>query len=506
MKHPIADTKLMDFIQNHHITHLSDDTRTVDADGVLFVMPQANLAARLLSMTTKPRAIISLVDIDENTKHALGVPFFAVNDDDFNAAINALLCQIYGDDVLPRVMAVTGTNGKTSIAQLTAQICHFSGMAAAVMGTAGNGIWGDLTPATHTTPSRLMVQDFCHRVKSSAQVVALEASSHGLDQGRLNATRVHTAVFSNLTHDHLDYHGDMNGYFNAKARLFHKFSPKFAIINADDPWGQKLAPTLVSDGAFMGDGAVWRYGTQDDLDIYWQNVRLHADGARFDLYTPMGHIKVNSPLLGEFNVANMAASIASALSLGVDIAKIEQIIPKLHGARGRMQVVRGAGRCAVVDYAHTPDAVNKALMGLRAHFDGKIWAVLGAGGERDKAKRTLMAQAALMADKVILTSDNPRSENPDDIIADMAVGLDVVDLDGADGQAKGSQAQSARVLKITDRACAIRYAIAHADVRDVVAILGKGHEDYQEINGVRHAFDDAAHARLAWERFGDGDG
>lgn len=383
---------------------------------------------------------------------------------------------------LPKVLAVTGTNGKTTISQLTTQLSELLGRSAGIMGTAGNGRIGHLTPSTHTTSDVLTVHRFLYQMAGEGvQVVALEASSHGLDQHRLASVPVQVAIFSNLSRDHLDYHHDMAEYGRAKARLFDKayfHTLTHAVVNIDDEFGQRLADELTTQ-----DIVVWTYSITDkQADFFAQDIQLGLDGASFTLVSPLGVQPLHSPLLGRFNVANLLASIAGFLALYPNqFHDLNAVVRQLQGARGRMERVQisqsSALPCVIVDYAHTPDALTQALQSLRGHCQGKLWVVFGCGGDRDKGKRPLMTQAALVdADEVILTADNPRSEEPMSILADMQNGI--------------TPAQHCRVHIEPDRHLAITHALSHAMPNDIVLIAGKGHETYQEIQGVRYDFDD----------------
>lgn len=379
---------------------------------------------------------------------------------------------------LPKVAAVTGTNGKTTISQLLAQLCQGAGKSSAIMGTAGNGRLGHLTQATHTTGDALAVQQFLMRMASeSVEVLALEASSHGLDQQRLQGVPVKVAIYTNLSRDHLDYHADMAEYAAAKAKLFDRSefdTLTHAIINIDDEFAPLMLETAAASGL-----EVWTYSLRPDAQASFvaRQIQPSLDGASVEIDSAFGCIWVESPLLGRFNVANLLAAVAGAIALGVDIKQMPELVKSLQGASGRMQRVEAKEGCFIVDYAHTPDALQQVMSSLKAHCGGKLWAVFGCGGDRDAGKRPLMAQAGLaVADQVILTSDNPRSEDPVAILKDMQAGMD--------------ERQRQRTQIEPDRRQAIMFAVQHAAANDIVVIAGKGHETYQEIKGVRHDFDD----------------
>lgn len=387
------------------------------------------------------------------------------------------------DPVPPlRGIAVTGTNGKTTISRLIAELISSQGRGCAVMGTTGNGILPNLTPSTHTTLDALQLQHALHDyAKQGAGFVALEASSHGLEQGRLNGCALEIAVYSNLSRDHLDYHGTLQAYAEAKALLFKFASLKTVVINLDDAH----APIMLDAArANPSQPEILTYSlTQKTADYHIDDLQYRLSGASFTLMAPNGQYPVQSPLLGHFNVENLLASLIAAESAGFALADLVRFVPQLQGAPGRMQVIQDGERLFVVDYAHTPDALVQVLTTLKRHVTGKLWAVFGCGGDRDRGKRPLMTQAALEhANPVLLTSDNPRTENPEQIFTDMKQGIDFT---------------AHEMHEIHDRREAIKFAVAQAQPGDIVVIAGKGHENYQEIDGVRHWFDDVVEVQSA---------
>ncbi|WP_352310737.1 UDP-N-acetylmuramoyl-L-alanyl-D-glutamate--2,6-diaminopimelate ligase [Psychrobacter sp. W2-37-MNA-CIBAN-0211] len=400
---------------------------------------------------------------------------------------------------LPAVVAVTGTNGKTTISQLVAQLTQLTGMSSAVMGTAGNGRLGALVQASHTTGDALAVQQFLYQMGSeNAELLALEASSHGLDQQRLQGMPVSVAIYTNLSRDHLDYHADMAEYAAAKARLFDKAhfpDLTHAIINIDDEHAQ-----VMLDTAHASELTVWTYSLDASKTATFiaAKIKPSLQGVEISLHTDFGDGKINnldivSPLLGRFNVANLLAAMAAAVAIGaksnVGIERIATAVAQLQGAVGRMQRVPSNDGCFIVDYAHTPDALSQVLASLKTHCKGQLWAVFGCGGDRDAGKRPLMAQAGLAgADQVILTADNPRTEDPQVILQDMQAGM--------------SAEQYQRTHIEPARQTAIEYAVNQAAADDIVVIAGKGHETYQEINNVRYDFDDSVILQHALEHAG----
>lgn len=380
-----------------------------------------------------------------------------------------------------RVLAVTGTNGKTTISRLIAELIMLQGKKCAVMGTTGNGILPNLEASSHTTLDALQLQNALHAyAQNAAEFASIEASSHGLEQGRLNGCEIEIAAYSNLSRDHLDYHGTLEAYAEAKSRLFAFESLKVAVINLDDAHADVM---IQAAKANPSQPKVLTYSLSQAADYQVTGIAYSISGAEFKLQTSQGTFAVHSPLLGHFNIENLVASLIVAEQAGFDLAHLIATVPALKGAPGRMQVIRDDERLFVVDYAHTPDALTQVLVTLKRHVSQNLWAVFGCGGDRDRGKRPLMTQAALAgSDIAVLTSDNPRTEDPAQIFADMKEGIDF--------SAKSYH-------EIHDRREAIKYAVQHAKAGDIVVIAGKGHENYQEIDGVRHWFDDVVEVQAA---------
>ena len=376
-------------------------------------------------------------------------------------------------------VGVTGTNGKTSTVQLLAQAWTLRGQKAGTVGTLGAGLWPKIVPTGFTTPLVLRMHALLAELRDEgAQAVAMEVSSHALDQGRVDGVHFDVGVFTNLTRDHLDYHGDMASYGAAKARLFDWPGLRAAAVNLDDAFGRELFDAVggkVRAVGFSSRGAAGASVRADD-------VQLDGSGIRFMLDAGGQAHPVRSPLLGRFNVDNLLGVAATLFALGMAPALVAETLSQLAPVDGRMNRLGGEGGLplVVIDYAHTPDALEQALASLRAHTAGALTCVFGCGGERDRGKRPQMAAIAeRLADRVIVTDDNPRNEDGDVIVADIVEGF----------------ADSTRVLVQRDRAAAIAQALANAGADDVVLVAGKGHEPYQEIAGIRHAFDDTAVAR-----------
>ncbi|MBN8224701.1 MAG: UDP-N-acetylmuramoyl-L-alanyl-D-glutamate--2,6-diaminopimelate ligase [Xanthomonadales bacterium] len=376
------------------------------------------------------------------------------------------------------MVGVTGTNGKTSTVQLLAQAWHLRGTASGSIGTLGAGRYGAVQPTGFTTPLVLRMHALLAGLRDDGvRAVAMEVSSHALDQGRVDGVHYDVAVFTNLTRDHLDYHGDMASYGGAKARLFVRPGLKAAVLNLDDAFGRTLHGSL---GAKLEVVGVSSRG-QPAAAVRAEALRLDNRGIGFDLVVDGRPHPVRSPLLGRFNVDNLLAVAGVLHALGEDPATIAGTLSQLQPVPGRMNRLGGDGTLplVVIDYAHTPDALAQALTSLRAHAAAKLVCVFGCGGERDRGKRPQMAQIAeAEADVVIVTDDNPRGEDGDAIVADIMAGF----------------AAPPAVTVERDRAAAIARAIGQAGADDIVLVAGKGHEPYQDVAGVRHPFDDTVAA------------
>lgn len=395
--------------------------------------------------------------------------------------LGAIAARFFGDPSRRlRVTGVTGTNGKTSIVQLLARALAALGLRSATIGTLGAGLHDAIDAGERTTPDAISQQRLLARfLEQGASDVAMEVSSHALEQGRVNGVHFRLAVFSNLTRDHLDYHGDMAAYAAAKRRLFHMPGLSTAVINIDDAYGRELSANLP-----VGVDCI-RYAVDvEHAEVRALDIDMHASGLRFVLRTPWGERRVESKLLGRFNVSNLLAVAAALGVLGHGFAETVAALATLEPVPGRMSRLGGRANqpLVVVDYAHTPDALEQALTSLRAHCDGALVCVFGCGGERDSGKRAQMAKIAeRLADRIIVTDDNPRGENGNAIIAAIMAGFD----------------HAGSVIIERDRSRAIHQAIREAGANDIVLIAGKGHEPYQEVAGIRHPFDDLDVAQRA---------
>jgi UDP-N-acetylmuramoyl-L-alanyl-D-glutamate--2,6-diaminopimelate ligase len=415
--------------------------------------------------------------------------------DDLRSLAGHIAHEVYGrpSETL-WTMGITGTNGKTSCSHWLAQACSACGARTALVGTLGTGFPGKLDAGVNTTPDAILLHRSLARLRDEgAQGVAMEVTSIGLDQGRVNGVAFGAALFTNLSRDHLDYHGDMEGYARAKQRLFETPGLRHAVLNLDDVQGARLArvlagPSLNRAGYSCFADVAARAGLEHFAEAH--AIDVSPKGIAFDVKTSWGEARIASALLGRFNVSNLLGVLTTMLVSGVPLECAAASLADLRPVVGRMQKLGGGGKpLVVVDYAHSPDALEKALGVLKdiaRAGGGRLIAVFGCGGDRDRGKRPLMGTVASRhADAVVITSDNPRGEDPSAIIDEINAGV------------------TSACEVIEDRREAIAYAIAAAGPSDVVLLAGKGHETYQEVAGRRLPFSDALEAERAlagWSR------
>ena len=431
--------------------------RGTQVDGHQFISKAVELGAKAILCETLPD---SLAD---------GVTYVQVTSTE--DAVGPVATQFYGDPTSKlKLVGVTGTNGKTTIATLLYNMFRKFGHKCGLLSTVCNYIEEEAIPATHTTPDPIELNELLGRMaEAGCEYVFMECSSHAIAQKRIGGLKFAGGLFTNLTRDHLDYHKTVENYRDAKKAFFDGLSKDaFAITNADDKNGMFMVQNTKAD--------VKTYSIRQMADFRARIVECHFEG----MYLEIDGREVGVQFIGKFNVSNLLCVYGAAVMLGKQPEEILVVMSTLKSVNGRLDPIRSPeGYTAVVDYAHTPDALDNVLNAIHEVLDGKgkVITVCGAGGNRDKGKRPLMAQEAVkQSDRVIITSDNPRFEEPQDIINDMLAGL--------------NQKQLKKVISIADRREAIRTACMMAEKGDVILIAGKGHEDYQEIKGVKHHFDD----------------
>jgi UDP-N-acetylmuramoyl-L-alanyl-D-glutamate--2,6-diaminopimelate ligase len=380
------------------------------------------------------------------------------------------------------VTGITGTNGKTTTAWLASQALSHLGCKAGYMGTLGFGLGDELEASALTTPGVIAVHRRLRKLANAgAAAVVMEVSSHGLDQGRIDAVRVKTAAFTNLTRDHLDYHGDLSAYRDAKAKLFAFPSIEHAVINIGDPYGAEIARSLRGRAQVIGVALIDRVPVSDTPALMVEVIESNADGLLLHFSGAYGTAEMHSSLWGRFNAENLLVAAGILLAQGYGLQQAIGALAGCESPPGRMQVVRSSDALplVVVDFAHTPDALAKALEVLREHCSGTVSVVFGCGGERDKGKRGEMGSVAKqLADRVIVTDDNPRNEDPDAIVEEILAGI----------------VEQANVMVVRDRALAIATAVEAAGSGDAILVAGKGSENYQLIEGQSVPFSDVAQA------------
>ncbi|MCB9696937.1 MAG: UDP-N-acetylmuramoyl-L-alanyl-D-glutamate--2,6-diaminopimelate ligase [Alphaproteobacteria bacterium] len=453
---------------DHEIRSVTRDSRAAGSD-VVFV---AVRGATVDGHDFVPGLACAAVVTDHEVDAAPGVTVVTVPDT--KVALAALASALHGHpSTAMRVVGVTGTNGKTTVCTVVEQALRALDHKVGRVGTTGNTIDGVPAGGAFTTPEAPELQALLARMRDAGCTeVAMEASSHGLAQHRVDGIVFHTAVFTNLTQDHLDFHGTMEAYQQAKSRLFRELlrpaggAPR-AVLCADDPaWAEMGAPE-----------DRWTYGFASGADLRIERMDASTDGTALTLGTPDGEVTLRSPMVGRHNALNLVAAYGVLRTLGVPVADAARGLAAASGAAGRLERVPDpSGRLLViVDFAHSDDALANVLPAVRELVSGQVWVVFGAGGDRDRGKRPKMAAVAeALADRVVVTSDNPRTEDPRAIVDQIVAGLE----------------HPERALVEVDRARAIALAIGSAAPGDAVLIAGKGHETYQEIAGIKHPFDD----------------
>ncbi len=484
------------------VSGLQLDSRKLEPGELFIAYPGLRSDGRdYLAQALAAGAVAALVE-SESFKATGETPLPVIAIENLAHKVSAIAGRFYADPSASlRVTGITGTNGKTTCTQLLAQLFALLGKPAGVIGTLGYGLLSSdelsgtststLTDTGLTTPDAVSVQRIlADLLDAGAAVVAMEVSSHSLDQGRVGGLHFSTAVFTNLSQDHLDYHQTMAAYQQAKAELFKAPGLQNAIVNSDDAAGRTIIRALAAASELN----CYSYScSQKDADIYAHAPSFGPQGIRARLVTPWGQGELHSHLQGEFNLSNLLAVIGVACAEGYALPAVLAAVTELKPVPGRLEVVDAqALPVVVVDYAHTADALEKALTALRPACKGRLWCVFGCGGDRDQGKRPVMgAIAAELADQLVITSDNPRGEDAQAIIDAVLAGV----------PRAANKANEPQVF--VDRRAAIRFAVSNAAEQDVVLIAGKGHEDYQLIKDLRLPFNDVGEARLALRERGE---
>lgn len=459
--------------QGVHPGSITADSRKVQAGSLFLAYPGERHDGRAFISQALAQGAVAVAweceDFDWNTDwHVPNLPVRRLREQ-----CGAIADSFYGHPSEKLWMiGVTGTNGKTSCSHWLAQALSLLGRRTALVGTLGNGFPGALSTAINTTPDPILLHGMlADYLQQGARAIAMEVSSHGLEQGRVGGVHFDVAVLTNLSRDHLDYHGDMAAYAAAKKKLFDWEGLSCSVLNVDDAFGLQLAKELTANNK-----PVLTYGFAEDAMVRGYELSFTSRGLSMQVATPYGNADISAAVVGRFNASNLLAVLATLLSSGVSLQDAAAVIAQVKPVAGRMQQMGGGSKpLVVIDYAHTPDALEKVLHAIRAQSAGKLLCVFGCGGNRDQGKRPLMAEvASRLADKVIVTSDNPRDEEPEAIIKAIEAGL------------------SDEYEIVPDRAKAIAAAIRQAGAGDMVLVAGKGHEDYQEIAGVRYPFSDQA--------------
>ena len=462
------------------ISMMTLDSRKV-TEGCLFVALQGT-QQHGLSYAEKAQslgAVAIIWEFDESVEvPELTIPLIAIKD--LPASLGGIAARLYDySSQQLQMVGITGTDGKTSVSHFLAQAMNVGDGSCAVIGTLGIGNPNALEKATHTTPDVITVHESLQRLsKRGSRCVAMEVSSHALDQQRVAGVDFDVAVLTNLTRDHLDYHGTVEAYAEAKAKLFIEHSPRAAVVNLNDAFGEKLASALADKSTAVIAYAIGESSEFPEGTLLASNAHYDHNGLSADIHWQGQQYSLNVGVLGDFNLSNLLAVLAVLLALDYTAEKAIAAIATVQTVPGRIERVT-AGKVqdflTVVDYAHTPGALSSVLGALRVHCAGKLICVFGCGGDRDKGKRPLMAEVAeRLADVVIATDDNPRTEDPKQIMTDVVAGFE----------------EPQKVSIEHDREAAIKLAVEQAEVGDVVLVAGKGHEQVQIVGDVELSFDD----------------
>jgi UDP-N-acetylmuramoyl-L-alanyl-D-glutamate--2,6-diaminopimelate ligase len=474
----LAGIRAVSEVDDLSVSGLAIDSRSISA-GDLFVALPGTLqhGNDYIAAAVRQGAVAVVYDEDSSLPEDISaslsddVPLIGIRNITEQAGVIA--SRYYGEPShAMTVTGITGTNGKTTCSVLLAQALNELGAKASVIGTLGTGVWGDIQSSTHTTPDAVTLQrKMSDLLDLGTDQLLMEVSSHGLQQGRVNGTKFYAAVFTNLSQDHLDFHGSMQQYGAAKAKLFYQNDLQLAVINIDDAFGRELLAGPIQAEQIIS------YGIAEG-DVRASQIALHEAGMNLDIQSPWGELHIQSSLMGRFNAYNLLACTAVLLAAGHTTDDVARALSAAESAAGRMECFVSKGVTVVVDFAHTPDALQQALLALREHIQGRrLICVFGCGGDRDQSKRPVMGRiAAQLADLVIITDDNPRHEDPAKIRAEILAGI--------------IEPTQEMPQEIADRRRAIKAAWQLAKQGDIILIAGKGHEVTQQLGDLKIPFDD----------------
>ncbi|MES2142670.1 MAG: UDP-N-acetylmuramoyl-L-alanyl-D-glutamate--2,6-diaminopimelate ligase [Pseudomonadota bacterium] len=468
-------------VLNPCISGLCQDSRLLKPGDLFFAYAGAQFDSRdiLEDVIAKGAVAILLEPKEDQIPLSAAVPVIPITN--LTHYLGLIAARFYGHpSEHMSVIGITGTNGKTSCTHFLAQCLQQLHQSCGVIGTLGNGLYPCLKPGLLTTPDAIELQQLLAEFRTQhVKTVLMEVSSHRLAQQRLNGMAFSIAAFTNLTRDHLDYHGSMQEYAQAKRTFFDLPGVQQAVLNADDPYGQAWISELAGQLPVVAYSISRPQAALTHVPhVTFKSYEFNRQGLQAEVTTPWGDITIKNPfLIGKFNLSNLLLVVTVLKLLGYSLADIARTVANLKGVKGRMEAFYTSDKpLVVIDYAHTPDALQQALNALRAHCQGSLYCVFGCGGDRDKGKRPLMASVAEQcADYLVLTNDNPRFEDPEQIIQAMQQGL--------------SGTKPVHIEQ--DRQCAIAYAIEKAKAEDVILVAGKGHETYQLVAGIKHPFSDA---------------
>jgi len=476
----LADGLAEKVAEDYLITGIVTDNRDVQAGDLFIALAGAHHHGRQFIDDAIQRGCSAvLVETDVLTAEEKSTPVPVISVPQLKNSLPGLLAKFYQAVEFNKanMIGVTGTNGKSSIVRFITQLAAANHKTAGIMGTLGFGIWPEINSSKNTTPEQAVLLRQVNQMQNQgAEVIAMEVSSHGIAEKRIQGVNFDTAIFCNLSQDHLDFHGDMEAYYLTKRELFLGQDLRYAIVNADDEYGQRLLADK-GVGAQKISYGIASYSAVSAPNVWAKHYQVTTSGIEADIVTPWGEASVNVSLMGDFNLSNVLAAIAALMVTGqFELKELTAKLDQLSAPAGRMEMYRPAtseAPVALIDFAHTPDALHHVLTALNAHKVGELAVVFGCGGDRDNSKRALMGSVAELADKIWLTSDNPRSENVEDIIKMIQRGI-----------------KNTETFVEVDRQVAIEHAIARLTSEDLLLIAGKGHEDYQEVRGHKMPYSD----------------